>query len=344
MINANFITCYIRISYGKSYLQKVAFKGDDLRFHLRDWEYSLNYQHLTTFCTVLSEGSMTAAAEKLFLTQPAVSQQIRNLEEDLGVELLVRGSRQAKPTAQGQILYDYAKRIIALSQQAHVALQTMNTRIEGSFKIGTLNSLGLYVVSPVIGLFLKHNSQLSVHLQYDDGESLIEKFDRGELDIIILPDGSTEYGREPKSASKKLLLQDEMWLIGSAKDSQVPQDIELKDLPIKPYVSLMKQYPNFQKSLQELLESQGSSLNTVFETVNVGTLKRVLESGLGWGFLPAHSIRKHVRTGRVTSVPIHDFSYSINVFYYQKESVLDENHKKMNESFYRALSQQVKNK
>ena len=61
----------------------------------------MNFQQLTTFCTVLSEGSMTAAAEKLYLTQPAVSQQIRNLEDELSVELLVRGSRQAKATAQG---------------------------------------------------------------------------------------------------------------------------------------------------------------------------------------------------------------------------------------------------
>lgn len=62
----------------------------------------MNLQQLTTFCTVLSEGSMTAAADKLFLTQPAVSQQIRNLEEELAVDLLVRGVRQVKPTLKGK--------------------------------------------------------------------------------------------------------------------------------------------------------------------------------------------------------------------------------------------------
>src|ERR1700739_229465 len=103
----------------------------------------MNFQQLTTFCTVLSEGSMTAAAEKLYLTQPAVSQQIRNLEDELGVGLLDRGSRHAKPTVQGQLLYDYAKRIIALTQQAQVAIQTMGEGVKGSLRIGTLNSLGL---------------------------------------------------------------------------------------------------------------------------------------------------------------------------------------------------------
>jgi DNA-binding transcriptional LysR family regulator len=301
----------------------------------------VNFQHLTTFCTVISEGSMTAAAEKLYLTQPAVSQQIRNLEEELTVELLMRGSRQAKATPQGQILYEYAKRILALSQQAQIAIQTMNVEVEGTFRIGTLNSLGLYIVSPVIGLFLKHNSKLAVHLVYEDGITLIEMFDRGELDLIILPDAMVEYGQEPKSANKKLLLQDEMWLIGSAKDSQLPQDIELQDLPIKPFVHIMERYPNFEKELNGALAKIGVKLNPVFETVNVGTLKRVLESGLGWGFLPAHSIKKHVRTGRLTAVPVLDFSYTMNVFFYHRKDLLDENAKRMSEVFFRALSQQV---
>lgn len=301
----------------------------------------MNFQHLTTFCTVISEGSMTAAAEKLYLTQPAVSQQIRNLEDELAVELLQRGSRQAKPTAQGQILYDYAKRILALSQQAQLAIQTMNIEVEGTFRIGTLNSLGLYVISPIIGLFLKHNSKLSVQLTYANGQELIQSFEKGDLDIMILPDAQVEYGREPKNAQKKLLLQDEMWLIGSGKDAQLPEDIEVQDLALKPFVKIMERFPNFEKVLAKALEKEGVSLQTVFETVNVGTLKRVLESGLGWGFLPAHSIRKHVRTGRLNAVPVSDFSYTMNVYYYFRETLLDENAKRMTEVFYKALTQYV---
>ena len=77
----------------------------------------LNLYQLTTFVTVISEGSMTAAADKLFLTQPAVSQQIRNLEEELGVELLVRGVRQIKATPQGEILYEHSRKILHHVQQ-----------------------------------------------------------------------------------------------------------------------------------------------------------------------------------------------------------------------------------
>lgn len=302
----------------------------------------MNFQHITTFCTVISEGSMTAAAEKLFLTQPAVSQQIRNLEEELNVELLQRGSRQAKATSQGQILYDYARRILALGQQARIAIQTMNVEVEGHFRIGTLNSLGLYIVSPIIGMFLKHNSKLSVNLTYSDGESLVRAFEKNEIDIMILPDASIEYGMDPKSAEKKMLMQDEMWLVGSTKDSHLPEDIEVQDLTLKPFVNIMERYPHFEKELSATLKKKGVELKPVFETVNVGTLKRVLESGLGWGFLPAHSIRKHVRSGRLTTIPVLDFSYAMNVFYYYKKNIKDENASLMHDVFFRALSQQVK--
>ena len=122
----------------------------------------MNLQQLITFSTVISEGSMTAAAEKLYLTQPAVSQQIRNLEDEMKVNLLDRGSRHAKPTVQGQMLYDYAKRIIALTQQAQVAIQTMGEGVKGALRIGTLNSLGLQLISPAISGFMKHNSKIGL--------------------------------------------------------------------------------------------------------------------------------------------------------------------------------------
>jgi len=303
----------------------------------------MNFQQLTTFCTVLIEGSMTAAAEKLYLTQPAVSQQIRNLEEELNVELLVRGSRQAKATAQGQILYDYAKRIIALNEQAQVAIQTIGEAIQGTLRIGTLNSLGLYIISPVVGLFLKHNSKLNIKLNYEDGLTLIDQFQKDQLDVIIIPDAQAEYQINLLNADKKLLMKDEMWLVGTSKDAHVPTEISMANLGSKPIVRLSERFPSFQNSLNKKLENTPSDITPVFETTNVGTIKRVIESGLGWGFLPAHSIRKHVRSGRMSSIPIVDFQYPMNVqFYSRKDSRADK--LRVFDVFYRALLQQIQNK
>ncbi|MCB0366729.1 MAG: LysR family transcriptional regulator [Bdellovibrionaceae bacterium] len=297
----------------------------------------MNLQQLTTFCTVLSEGSMTAAADKLFLTQPAVSQQIRNLEEELAVDLLVRGVRQVKPTLQGQMLYDYAKRILFLTQQAEVAIKTMSQEMSGYLKIGTLNSLGLYMISPIVGMFLKHNSRLQIKLVYGSGEKIISEMRNKNVNIAILPDLKKEYGIEFEHFDKRFLFKDEMWLVGSGRDTSIPNHIEVKDFATRPIISFSEKYPSFRMMVEKKLQEAGVNPVTVFESDNVGTLKRVIESGLGWGFLPAHSIRKQVKTNRMTQIEIEEVKYMVNVnLYSQKGSEIEP----MVDVFYRALQQQ----
>ncbi len=297
----------------------------------------MNLQQLTTFCTVLSEGSMTAAAEKLFLTQPAVSQQIRNLEEEMGVDLLVRGVRQVKPTLQGQILYDYAKRILHLTQQAQVAVQTMSQEVSGHLRIGTLSSIGLYLVSPIIGMFLKHNAKLHIKLVYGTGEKVISDMRNNLVDVVILPDLKTEYGIEFPDFEKKFLFRDEIWLVGSGRDTSLPTSMEMKFYNSKPVISYSDRYPGFRTAIERKLQELKMEIDPVFETDNVGTLKRVIESGLGWGFLPSHAIRKQVRAGRMLQIQVEDLKYMTNVNLYYRR---DNKNVDLFETFYKALQQQ----
>lgn len=298
----------------------------------------MNLQQLSTFCTVMSEGSMTAAAEKLFLTQPAVSQQIRNLEEELGVELLVRGVRQVKATLPGQILYDYAKRILHLTQQAQVAIQTISQEVSGHFRVGTLNSLGLYIVSPIIGMFLKHNSKLRIKLSYGSGDKIISEMRANALDLVILPEMRSEYGVEFPDFEKRFLFKDDIWLVASGRDTSLPGNIDFKQYVGRSVVSFTDHYPGFKNLLERKLAENKMTVSPVFETENVGTLKRAVESGLGWGFLPSHAIRKQVRTGRISHVQVDELKYSVNVnLYYRKEAKTEQIH----ETFYQALHQQA---
>lgn len=298
----------------------------------------MNHQQLTTFVTVLSEGSMTAAAEKLSLTQPAVSQQIRNLEEEQGVNLLVRGTRQVKPTLQGQILYDYAKRILHLTQQAQVAIQTTSQDLTGELRISTYNSIGLFLVSPIMGMFLKHNSKLRLHLNYGKGEKIINDMRNGQVDVVILPDMKSEFGIEFPDYEKHFLFNDEMWLVGSGKDTTLPDVISMKEYTTKPVVSFMDKYPGFRKQLEAKIQENRLKVEPVFATDNVGTVKRVVESGLGWSFLPSHSIKKQVRAGRMMRVQVEELKYSTNVNMYCLKNA---GNRMMYDTFLRALRQQA---
>lgn len=298
-----------------------------------------NLYQLTTFVTVISEGSMTAAADKLYLTQPAVSQQIRNLEEDLGVELLVRGVRQIKATPQGEVLYEYAKKIINLTQQAEIAIKSIGNQMKGQLRVATLNSLGLHLMSPIVGRLMRHNPDLMLKIDYDRGEELIKGFKKGQYDILILPDVKTEFSAELENCEQKFLVKEEMWLVGSSKDEKMPQQISMKDLGAFALVNFTDEFPGFNNLVSTRLQSLGLQIPSIFESANVGTLKRVIEAGLGWGFLPAHSIKKQVRSGRLNRVYVKDLHYEIDLmFYYKKNS----ENKPLVEVFYQTMAQQEK--
>jgi DNA-binding transcriptional LysR family regulator len=256
----------------------------------------------------------------------------------MGVELLVRGVRQVKPTLQGQILYDYAKRILHLTQQAQVAIQTMSQEVSGHLRIGTLNSMGLYLVSPIIGMFLKHNSKLQIKLVYGTGEKIISDMRNNLVDVVILPDLKNEYGIEFPDFEKRFLFRDEIWLVGSGRDTTLPTSIEMRQITAKPIIAFTDRYPGFRTVLDRKLQELKLELASVFETDNVGTLKRVIESGLGWGFLPSHAIRKQVRAGRMVQIQVEDLKYMTNVnLYYRRDTSSNELH----ETFFKALHQQA---
>lgn len=275
----------------------------------------MNFQHLITFCTVLTEKSMTAAAQKLYLTQPAVSQQIKQLEEFLGIELLVRGVRQIQSTPQGHLLFEYAQKIIRLSKEAEVAIQTMGGEVRGPLRVATLNSLGLHLLGPVFALFLKNNKNVKLHLEYQKGVDLISMVAKGEFDIVLLPDADKEYGEDPQDCNKIKVSHDEMWLVVSSK-AEVPQQIRLRDITTYPVVLITGEYPGFESTLSKTLKKEDQKLIPVFESSNVGTLKRIIEAGLGWGFLPSHSIKKQVDTGRLKRIQITDFEYKMDLCCY----------------------------
>lgn len=297
----------------------------------------MNLTQLTTFVAVISEGSMTAAADKLYLTQPAVSQQIRNLEEDLGVELMVRGVRQIKATPQGEVLYEQAKRILQMVQQTENSIKAMAAELTGHIKFGTLNSIGLHLMSPIVSRLLRHNPDLSMTVEYEKGDGLVQAFKKGKFDVIIVPELGSEFNGDLEGAEKKFLLKEEMWLVGSGKELDMPPQIMIQEFSRLPVVSLSDEFPVFNNLLNSKLKESNVKVNQVFESSNVGTLKRVIENGLGWGFLPAHSIKKQVRAGRLSRIHVKDLHYEMDLMYYYKKN--SEN-KTLAETFYQALSQQ----
>ena len=285
----------------------------------------MDFQNLQTFCAVISEGSMTAAASRLSITQPAVSQQIRQLEKDFSVKLLSRNARKVKPTVQGQILYETSNRILNLIQKTRNSIQAISLNLSGEkINVSTVNSIGLHLVSPVIGNFLKLNSEMRLSLLYGTGEAVIHRMQKGVLDVVIMPDLRQEYGRDFPQFKKILLFKDPLYFVGSGKDQTLPKMLAFKDIEKFRLIQVENHYLAFQNFFKKKTREHHLSIEPSFQCDNVGTVKRVIESGLGCGFLPAHSIHKQIRLGRLKIIDLEGFSYSVNVnFYYKPDEKKD---------------------
>ena len=287
----------------------------------------MDIENLKTFRTVVSEGNMTTAASKRSITQPAVSQQIRQLEKEFGAKLLNRRNmRKVQLTVQGQILYENANRILNLVEQAKSSIQAISLDLSGEeITAITINSLGLYLVSPIIGNFLRLNDEMKLSLLYGNGQDIIRAMQRDAVDLAIVPDLRQEYGRELSQFKKIHLFKDYLYFVGSGRDKNLPSNMSFKDISKRRFVHINESlYPAFQNYLFKKMEEKGESAIPSFQSDNVGTLKRVIESGLGWGFLPAHSIKKQLKAGRLSRIQIEDMNYAVDVnLYYQANSKKD---------------------
>lgn len=272
---------------------------------------------------------MTAAASKLSITQPAVSQQIRQLEKDFGVKLLSRNARKVKPTVQGQIFYETSNKILGLIQKTRNSIQAISLNLSGEkINVSTVNSIGLHLVSPIVGNFLRLNNKMRLSLLYGTGEAIIHRMQKGELDMVIMPDLRQEYGRDFPQLKKVFLFKDPLYFVGSGKDQNLPKTMPFQDIANFRLIQVENHYLAFQNLLQKKIREANLSIEPSFQCDNVGTVKRVIESGLGCGFLPAHSIHKQIKLGRLKIIELEGFDYSVNVnFYYRpdekKEKIIE---------------------
>ena len=302
----------------------------------------MDIQQLMTFCTVISEGSMTAAANKLSVTQPAVSQQIRSLEKELGVKILVRGVRSIRLTIQGQLLYNYAKKILDLTHKVELSMHNLSDELEGDIQVATLNSIGLNLITPIIGTILNPNQRkLKMGLFYGTGVEVIEKMKKQEVDIAILPDLKEEYQLELPTYQSQFLFKDDLLFVGSGKDSSLPKSISLKDIETRPFVTFKNLFPCFRYHFNHTAEQQHLNMQPVFESNNIGTLKKLIELWMCWGFLPNHSIYKHIRTGRLSVIQLEEVDYSMNIkAYYRHSDTQNEKKQRIINTFLMLLQKQ----
>ena len=147
-----------------------------------DW---LNYHHLLYFHTVVQQGSISAAAEKLMLTQPTLSKQLKQLEDSLGIPLLEKKGRNLSPTKAGQIANQYAEDIFRLGREMKNTLQGQIPQRPKTLRVGTLDHLAKSVIQQLLTPALIHFPDLRLVCQEGKYSELNKLLVQGELDMVL---------------------------------------------------------------------------------------------------------------------------------------------------------------
>src|SRR6516165_635154 len=143
----------------------------------------MNLNHLTIFHAVAQTGSMTLGAERLDISQPAVSKQVRDLERALGVHLFDRIGRRVRLSRAGEILADYARRLFALAHEAETAMADVRAVGRGRLVIGASTTIGTYLLPGVVAEFWRQHPRVELLIQIENTEQVHRRVAGHELDL-----------------------------------------------------------------------------------------------------------------------------------------------------------------
>jgi DNA-binding transcriptional LysR family regulator len=240
---------------------------------------SLNLDQLTTFAAVVELGGFSAAADRLSLSQPAVSMQIRQLERRLGVPLLERIGRRTQPTAAGRELLPHIRRIDGAIGGALEAVGHFSRGVAGRVRLGTGATACTYLLPPSLGELRRRFPSLELMVRTGNTSDILKAVDENDLDIAVvtLPALGRSFAVEP-------LVEDEIVAVFNS-GSVPPQKMVAANLAMLPVV-LYEQGGNSRRVIDDWFRRAGINLKPVMELGNVEAIKQLVAAGLGCGLLP----------------------------------------------------------
>jgi DNA-binding transcriptional LysR family regulator len=257
---------------------------------------------LRVFRIVAEELSFTRAAERLFLTQPAVTMQIKNLEVDLGLRLFDRTGQRIVLTPAGRILHDYAKRIATLCTDAERDLAALKGETRGRLALGASTTIAQYLLPRLAGEFLAAFPAIQLSIISGNTSDVVAALADGRIGLGLIegPSGRTDVKCEP-------FVEDEIVLVvPPAHEYAATGSIEPADL--KPAsIILRERGSGTREVVEEALKRARLDvrrLRIALELDSTEAIKSAIAAGLGVGFVSRWALGKEIALGLLRTVPV----------------------------------------
>jgi DNA-binding transcriptional LysR family regulator len=249
-------------------------------------------RQLQCFIAVVEEGGFKRATARLGITQPALSYQIRRLEEELGVQVFHRGPGGISPTEAGRTLLQHAHQVIAAVTEAHQAVRELSGGVTGELRIGTIKCVGIYFLPQVLWEIRAKHPMVRPKLLYRDSDEILESLLAKQLDVALVVDPPPD-----KRLEQKNVFEEQISLVCGPKHAFYGRStVEVSELSDVQLVSLSPQ-TSTGGLIRAYLDRIGLQVTPAVSTDNVETVKRMVEEGMGVAFLPDMVTEEDVATG-----------------------------------------------
>lgn len=281
----------------------------------------MNYERLKTFITVCEQRSFSEAAKILFVTQPTITAHIKALEEELDTKLFERTTKKMNPTPSAEVLLQYGKQIIRLTDLAQKEIVAMNSSIQGNLQIGSSFTIGEYILPKFLKQFKDNYSMVDIVTKITNSTNIITHIKNRQIDI-----GLIETPMEDPQIVVEPILDDELVLIAPS-NYPIPKNkaITIKELKKLPLI-LREKGSGTREVIERSLENIGvseESLHIVMELGSTQAIKSAVEAGLGVAVVSKNVIKKEMQLKLINTYQIQDVSFKRSFYIvYRKDTVL----------------------
>lgn len=255
----------------------------------------MDLRQLKYFSKVVETGSFSRAANTLHVAQPALSQHVRHMEEELGVALLFRGAKGVKPTEAGERLMRHAKRILGEFAEIADSVRGESIAPRGEVRFGLPGTVSEHLAAPLIEAAKARYPDVRIRVVEAMSGYILGWLKRGDVDLAMIYSTS-----DPRSLAVHHVLSEEICLFASPS-MEAPKELKGKTVTLAKAARLPLVVPGVGHGLRELVEDASLSIrvpvNASIEIDSYGQIKKLVMRGLGYGMLPRMAVNREAGAG-----------------------------------------------
>ncbi len=251
------------------------------------------------FCTVVKTGNMSAAAKELYISQPAVSMSIRQLEERLGAPLLIRTTKGVRTTPEGAVLYEYLDQALGLIKTAESKYMEMVNLKTGEIKIGASDTVIQNFLMPYLEKFNSENNNINIKVTNKTTYESLRLLKSGDVDICFVNLPIAE--DEDLEIIPCITVND--CLVGGSKFKDLTKGIDIKDINSYP-ILLLEDLSNSRRYIDSYAQKNGIVLKPIIELGSSDLLLEFAKINLGLTFAIKEFAKNQIDNEILFEIPL----------------------------------------